>query len=307
MLLVLHIPVIHILNINSELSHTIRKPCFDLFRNTISSQATLIDWNHLVAESLHSKENSDTNQYTKVPPCPPVSVSLKAPVTATSATATTATTAATATLVAGVTSDHHEVPAHDSIHPSSSAVQPVKELLSPPSLSRAHLDEEIVQQPVDLTSIKNEADGTYDIIIGSDLVYCKTDSSGILIVLLKYLSNNGIFIIVLPEAAHRYDTEHLVPTLQGGGFEVYYKTIAHSECKSSEVTRRPDGAPSLKRTWTSARSSRNVSENFACNFIFNGTDFSTFLRDFIILDDHLVSSLDEEEFVAWQLIVGHRR
>jgi hypothetical protein len=269
----------------------------------------LIDWNHLVAESLLSKEDSDTNQYIEVPPCSSASVSLGAPVTTTTAAAAAAavTVLTTATLVAGVTSEHHEVPAHDSIHPSSSAVQPVKEFLSMPSSSRAHLDEEIMKHSEDLNNIKNEADGKYDVIIGSDLVYCKTDSSGILMVLLRYLSNDGIFIIVLPEAAHRYDTEHLVPTLQEGGFEVYYKTIAHSECKSSEVTRLADGAPSLKRTWTSARSSRNVSDTFTDNFTFNGINFSTFLRDLIILDDHLVSSLDEEEFVAWQLIVGHRR
>jgi hypothetical protein len=275
----------------------------------------LIDWNHLVAEILHSKENSDTNQCIEVPPCPPASVSLKVTktaaavttvTTATAAAVTTATTAA-ATLVADVVSEHHEVPAHDDTYPSSSAVQPVKELLFMPSSSRAHLGEEIIKLPEDLNTIKNEADETYDIIIGSDLVYCKTDSSGILMVLLKYLSDNGIFIIVLPEAAHRYDTEHLVPTLQEGGFEVHYKTIAHSECKSSEVTPLGDGAPSLKRTWTSARSSRNLSETFTDNFIINGIDFSTFLHNLIILDDHLVSSLDEEEFVAWQLIVGHRR
>lgn len=255
----------------------------------------MIDWNYLVAESLHSKENSDTNQYTEVPPCSSASVSLGAPVTT------------TATLVAGGTSEHHEVPVHDSIHPSSSAVQPVKELLSMRSSSRARLGEEIIKRSEDINTIKNEADGQYDVIIGSDLVYCKTDSSGILMVLLKYLSNTGIFVIVLPEAAHRYDTEHLVPTLQGGGFEVYYKSIAHSECKSSEVSRLANGAPSLKRTWTSARSSRNVSDTFTDNFTFNGINFSTFLRDLIILDDHLVSTLDEEEFVAWQLIVGHRR
>ena len=264
----------------------------------------MIDWNHLVAKSLHSIENSDINQHIEVPPYPQASVSLK--VTTTAAAALTTTTAARATLVAGATSEYHEVPAHDSIHPSSSAVQPVKEFQSISS-SRAHLDEEIIKQPADLNTIKSEADQIFDVIIGSDLVYCKTDSPGILMVLLKYLSYYGIFVIVLPEAAHRYDTEHLVPTLQGGGFEVYYKTIAHSECKSSEVMRLPDGAASLKRTWTSARSSRNVSETFTDNFVFNGTDFSTFLRDLIILDDHLVSSLEEEEFVAWQLIVGHRR
>lgn len=268
----------------------------------------MIDWNYLVAESLYSKENSDTNQNIEVPPCSSVSVSPGAPVTTEEAAAAAAVTIlTTATLVAGVTTEHHEVPAHDSIHPFSSAVQPVKELLSVSSSSRARLGEEIIKHSVDLNTIKNEADGKYDVIIGSDLVYCKTDSSGILMVLLKYLSNNGIFIIVLPEAAHRYDTEHLVPTLQKGGFEVYYKTIAHSECKSSEVTRLTDGAPSLKRTWTSARSSRNVSETFIDNFIFNGINFSTFLNDLNILDDQLVSSLDEEEFVAWQLIIGHRR
>ena len=275
----------------------------------------MIDWNLLVAESTYRTQYSDSDicQYTEVSPCLPASVS--PPVPAAAVVAAAAAVVVEVEVVKAIIPEHqcaeNEELAQDDVF-LSSAAQPVKELQAMLSISRVHgdehcLEEESVKLPQEVDVNKEANYQTYDVIIGSDLVYCKEDSQGILMVLSKYLSDNGIFIIVLPEAAHRYDTEHLVPTLQDGGFEVYYKTIAHSECKSSEVTRFPNGTPSLKRLWTSARLSSIVCENFTDDFSIDGLSFSTFLRDLVIVDDHLVSNLDEEEFVAWQLIVGHRR
>lgn len=247
------------------------------------------------------------NQTTEAPLCSSVSVSVSL-----SAPKPSSATAAGAINLELHCADNEEPAYYDDDTSLASAMQPIKEplLQTMSSTSRAHgselfLDEENGKHPV--PSIDCSTSQTYDVIIGSDLVYCKEDSSGILMVLSKYLSDNGIFVIVIPEAAHRYNTEYLVPTLQDGGFEVYYKTIAQSDCKSSEVTRLHNGSPSMKRTWTSARSSQQIFESFIDDFFINGLEFSTFLRDLVISDDHLVSNLDEEEYVAWQLIVGHRK
>ena len=149
----------------------------------------------------------------------------------------------------------------------------------------------------------------YDIIIGSDLVYCKSDPCGILKVLSTYLSTSGIFVIVVPEPSHRYCTEYLIPTLQNGGFEVYNRSIAHTNCTSCEVSKTHEGYNASKRIWKSAGLQ---SENFRVNFredIHSNyrQKFLSFLESLIIDDDYLVAELDEEEFVAWQLVIGHRR
>lgn len=240
-----------------------------------------------------------------IPLYSPVSVCVTLPVPTPSSS-----TAAGAVDVELHCADNEEPAYYDTKTSLSSAMQPMKELRQISSTSRDHkyklvLGEVISKVPI--PPIDCNTNQTYDVIIGSDLVYCKEDSSGILMVLSKYLSVNGIFVIVIPEAAHRYNTEYLVPTLQDGGFEVYYKTIAQSDCKSSEVTRLHNGSPSMKRTWTSARSSQQISETFIDDFSINGIEFSTVLRDLVISDDHLVSNLDEEEYVAWQLILGHRK
>ena len=142
----------------------------------------------------------------------------------------------------------------------------------------------------------------YDIVIGSDLVYCKSDPSGILEVLSTYLSDFGIFVIVVPEPSHRYGTEFLVPTLQNGGFEVYYRSIAHTNCTSCEVI---EGNSVSKRIWTSAGLKSESTHDDQQNN--HQTKFFAFLETLIIDDDLLVAELDEEEFVAWQLVVGHKK
>jgi hypothetical protein len=145
----------------------------------------------------------------------------------------------------------------------------------------------------------------YDIVIGSDLVYCKSDPFGILEVLSTYLSDSGMFVIVVPEPSHRYGTEFLVPTLQNGGFEVYFRSIAHTNCTSCEVSQIIDGNNISKKIWTSAglRSGSTV-DNLQTD---HRLKFIALLDGLIIDDDYLVADLDEEEFVAWQLVVGHRR
>ena len=247
------------------------------------------------------------NQTTEAPLCPPVSVSFS--VSLPFPTPSSATAAGAIDLELDCT-DNEEPAYCDDDTSLASAMQPLKELQSMLSTSRAHEKELVLGEETSklaVPPIDCNTNQTYDVIIGSDLVYCREDSSGILMVLSKYLTDDGIFVIVIPEAAHRYNTEHLVPTLQDGGFDVYYKTIAQSDCKSSEVTRLHNGSPSLKRTWTSARSSQQICESFIDDFSINGIEFSTFLRDLVISDDYLVSNLDEEEYVAWQLIVGHRK
>lgn len=245
------------------------------------------------------------NQTTEAPLCSPVSVSVSLPVPTPSSA-----TAAGAINLELHCADNKEPAYYNNNTSLASAMQPIMELQTMLSISRAQGNEFVLGEEtgrVSIPPIDCSTSQTYDVIIGSDLVYCKEDSSGILMVLSKYLSDNGIFVIVIPEAAHRYNTEYLVPTLQDGGFEVYYKTIAQSDCKSSEVTRLHNGSPSMKRTWTSARSSQQIYDSFIDDFSINGIEFSKFLRDFVISDDHLVSNLDEEEYVAWQLIVGHRK
>eukprot|EP00596_Hydrurales_sp_CCMP1899_P010625 CAMPEP_0119051870 /NCGR_PEP_ID=MMETSP1177-20130426/73346_1 /TAXON_ID=2985 /ORGANISM="Ochromonas sp, Strain CCMP1899" /LENGTH=316 /DNA_ID=CAMNT_0007031225 /DNA_START=480 /DNA_END=1427 /DNA_ORIENTATION=- len=76
---------------------------------------------------------------------------------------------------------------------------------------------------------------TYDLIIGSDLVYCEKDTHGVFNVISRYLSENGIFIIVVPKPSHRYGTEFLKPFLHNHGLTVYSRIISHSTCTSSEV------------------------------------------------------------------------
>lgn len=145
----------------------------------------------------------------------------------------------------------------------------------------------------------------YDIIIGSDLVYCKSDPCGILEVLSLYLSNFGVFVIVVPEPSHRYGTEYLVPTLQNGGFEVYYRSIAQTNCTSCEVSHISEGNSVTKRTWTSAGA---ISDNtYDDSHDDHRLKLFSFVDSLIIDDDFLVSDLDEEEFVAWRLVVGHKR
>ena len=141
----------------------------------------------------------------------------------------------------------------------------------------------------------------YDVIIGSDLVYCQSDTQGILKVISTYLSVRGIFIIVVPKPRHRYGTEFLVPILQKNGFEVYSRCIAHSSCTSSEIV-AADGTIQEKN-WKG----RNV-EDICQNDIFELDDpILPFLSDLDIDDDWLVSGLDEHQFVAWNLIIGRRK
>ena len=141
----------------------------------------------------------------------------------------------------------------------------------------------------------------YDVIIGSDLVYCQSDTVGILKVISTYLSEKGIFIMVVPKPRHRYGTEFLVPILQKNGFEVYSRCIAHSSCTSSEVV-AVDGTIHEK-SWKG----RKV-ENICKNNIFEIDDpLLPFLNDLQIDDDWLVSGLDEHQFVAWNLIIGRRK
>jgi hypothetical protein len=148
----------------------------------------------------------------------------------------------------------------------------------------------------------------YDIVIGSDLVYCKSDPCGILEVLSAYLSNSGIFVIVIPEPSHRYGTEYLVPTLQNGGFEVYYRSVAHTNCTSCEVTQIIDGntvGDISKKIWTSAGLRSDQTQYDSQNE--HRLKLFALVDSLIIDDDFLVADLDEEEFVAWQLVIGHKR
>ena len=141
----------------------------------------------------------------------------------------------------------------------------------------------------------------YDVIIGSDLVYCQSDTLGILKVISTYLSEKGIFIIVVPKPSHRYGTEFLVPVLQTNGFEVYSRCIAHSTCTSSEVM-AADGSVDEKYWEYSGieEKTKNHMEEIDDSLL-------PFLDDLQIDNDWLVSGLDEHPFVAWNLIIGRRK
>lgn len=145
----------------------------------------------------------------------------------------------------------------------------------------------------------------YDIIIGSDLVYCKSDPFGILEVLSVHLSNSGVFVIVVPEPSHRYGTEYLVPTLQNGGFEVYYRSIAHTNCSSCEVSTTTEGNSVTKRAWTSAGPRSDNTHDDLQDV--HRLKLLSFVDSLTIDDDFLVADLEEEEFVAWQLVIGHKK
>ena len=141
----------------------------------------------------------------------------------------------------------------------------------------------------------------YDVIIGSDLVYCQSDTQGILKVISTYLSEKGIFIIVVPKPSHRYGTEFLVPVLQTNGFEVYSRCIAHSTCTSSEVM-AADGSVDEKY-WKYS----GIEEKRKNHIEEIDDSLLPFLDDLQIDNDWLVSGLDEHPFVAWNLIIGRRK
>lgn len=146
----------------------------------------------------------------------------------------------------------------------------------------------------------------YDVIIGSDLVYCQGDTVGILKVISTFLSEKGIFIIVLPKPCHRYGTEFLVPTLQNNGFEVYSRCVAYSKCTSSEVL--PYNDSTFKKCWRSAGIDHGQhSKKDDDSFDGIHEKIYSLLDKLCVDDDYLVSELDEHPFVAWDMIIGHRR
>lgn len=153
----------------------------------------------------------------------------------------------------------------------------------------------------------------YDIIIGSDLVYCQKDAVGIVKVLSKHLSSSGIFVIVVPGPSHRYGTEFLSPMLQEGGFDVYVRCIAHANYRRTyDESRGKDGHDSGSKSffqdklWLSGATSDFVHSNHDDGYLMENTNFGPFLHDLHIDEDFLVSELDEQDIVSWLMLVGHR-
>lgn len=180
-------------------------------------------------------------------------------------------------------------------------------------------------------------------LIGSDLIYCKTDAIGVKNVTENYLSATGVFVIVLPKPKHRYGTEYLVPILQDNGFEVYSKCIAYSQCTSTEIYCN-ETSKELQKQWismsdkmrhknddvssidndnsnssndngSSINSNNNAYNNDSNDKIDSSDDkkkdrkndlFSVFINSLLVDDDYLVKDLDEHEFIAWNLIIGRR-
>jgi predicted nicotinamide N-methyase len=49
----------------------------------------------------------------------------------------------------------------------------------------------------------------FDVIIGSDLVYCESDSVGVTKVVKTHMATGGIFLFVVPQPRHRYNSTSL--------------------------------------------------------------------------------------------------
>lgn len=153
----------------------------------------------------------------------------------------------------------------------------------------------------------------YDIIIGSDLVYCQEDAKGIVKVLSKHLSCEGIFVIVVPGPSHRYGTEFLSPMLQEGGFDVYVRCIAHTNYRRAYDESRGKsthdvGSKSFfqDKLWLSSATTDFVQSDHDDGLFMGNTNFGAFLYDLHIDEDFLVSELDEQDIVSWLMLVGHR-
>jgi hypothetical protein len=149
----------------------------------------------------------------------------------------------------------------------------------------------------------------FDLIIGSDLIYCKNDTCGVFNVISRYLSENGIFIIVVPKPSHRYGTEFLKPFLYRHGFKVYSRTISHTTCTSSEVFQngvRGYEGWKIEESTNENEKIQEDNENDKDDFDYNDKHISAVIDSLIINDDYLVGGLDEHEFISWDLIIGHR-
>lgn len=151
----------------------------------------------------------------------------------------------------------------------------------------------------------------FDLIIGSDLIYCKNDTFGVFNVISRYLSENGIFIIVVPKPSHRYGTELLKPFLHRHGFKVYSRTISHTTCTSPEVFQKGVRGYEGWKIEESSNENENEKilediENKKDVFDYNDKRISDLIDSLIINDDYLVGGLDEHEFISWDLIIGQR-
>lgn len=153
----------------------------------------------------------------------------------------------------------------------------------------------------------------YDIIIGSDLVYCQKDAEGIVKVLSTHLTCEGIFVIVVPGPSHRYGTEFLSPMLQEGGFDVYVRCIAHTNYRRAYEESRGKNTQDLEsksffqdKLWLSSETTDFIQSDHNDGFSVGNTNFGAFLYDLHIDEDFLVSELDEQDIVSWLMLVGHR-
>ena len=72
----------------------------------------------------------------------------------------------------------------------------------------------------------------FDVIIGSDLVYCESDAQGVSKVASCHLSEKGILIILVPQPQHRYGTEYIVPSLVSVGLTVYSRVVSLKDSTS---------------------------------------------------------------------------
>ena len=173
---------------------------------------------------------------------------------------------------------------------------------SGPNSATDHYD--CIEKAKERKILKNPGHIVYDVIIGSDLVYCESDTAGISKVVRNYLAENGIFIFVIPKPSHRYGTEHLIPVLLNDGFEIYSWCVADDKCTSSEVN-AADGSKN-KKCWISARTNNCLDSNWRDDFLHQNVIFSDILKKLIVDDHYLVCDLDESPFTAWNLIIGHR-
>ena len=124
----------------------------------------------------------------------------------------------------------------------------------------------------------------YDVVVGSDTVYCQEDAEGVARVALHHLADDGVLLLVVPQPQHRYGTEHQVPALVAAGFDVCWRPLAAAECTSPAVK-------GVARAWAASAPSPLLLA----------------AAEALIIDDELlVAGLEEREYVAWLLIVARR-
>lgn len=82
--------------------------------------------------------------------------------------------------------------------------------------------------------VSNSPAGAFERIIGSDIICCKEDVTGVVGVINAYLAKTASArcFFVVASSDHRWGVESFVPALQGAGMAVHWRPLRHSTYKN---------------------------------------------------------------------------